>query len=479
MKKLLACFLALAASVCLGQTFPVNNLTVSGTSSFTGLSTFTLSPVGPTPTTGDSSTKLATTAFVSTAVMNSLLGLAPITSPTFLGTPAAPTAALGTNTTQLATTAFVVQHQQCADILDYGGNNADSATNNAAWTAALAAQSSSAQKCVYFPRGYYLFSTAALPYNTDNTSITVKGDGQNVSILQWPTEAAGGFNFSSAAGAMTVHIKDLSLLTAGTNTGSAIFATTGGTGGPTPQEQSTIEDVTIRGADGFNQTDYWQYGVALAQWSQWNIKGLYVSGGSNFSGTGIFLNSTNPPNAIVYNIEQSTFNFIGTGIQIGNNIQGVAVHQCNFDTNTGISVPGGEPGLDQLVVTASQFGINAGTGISVNSFFPNVQLLGNLFIVPASSNGVIITNGGLFSLIGNSFNEGTGSGSRNGISISSSNGDFGLISGNIFDGMVSGSAIVLGSGSSNVNIQSNAYQGNGTNISNSCSSGCTIGGGSQ
>ncbi len=42
------------------------------------------------------------------AAMLTLLGAAPLASPTFTGVPAAPTAAPGTNTTQLATTAFVL-----------------------------------------------------------------------------------------------------------------------------------------------------------------------------------------------------------------------------------------------------------------------------------------------------------------------------------------------------------------------------------
>lgn len=65
--------------------------------------TFTGTPAAPTPTAADSSTKIATTAFVA----GELTAKAPLASPTFTGTPAAPTAAGGTNTTQLATTAFV------------------------------------------------------------------------------------------------------------------------------------------------------------------------------------------------------------------------------------------------------------------------------------------------------------------------------------------------------------------------------------
>lgn len=62
---------------------------------------FTGVPTAPTPTAGDNSTKIATTAFVA-------VSFAPLNSPAFAGTPTAPTAAVNTNTAQLATTAFVV-----------------------------------------------------------------------------------------------------------------------------------------------------------------------------------------------------------------------------------------------------------------------------------------------------------------------------------------------------------------------------------
>ena len=69
-----------------------------------GIKTFSSSPIIPTVTASDSSTKAASTAFVTTA--DNLK--ANIASPTFTGTPAAPTATADTNTTQLATTAYVV-----------------------------------------------------------------------------------------------------------------------------------------------------------------------------------------------------------------------------------------------------------------------------------------------------------------------------------------------------------------------------------
>ena len=88
---------------------------------------FTGSPTAPTPVAGDNSTNIATTAFVahalSTAAVTSFntrtgavtltladvtgVGGAPLAGPNFSGVPTAPTASAGTSTTQLATTAFV------------------------------------------------------------------------------------------------------------------------------------------------------------------------------------------------------------------------------------------------------------------------------------------------------------------------------------------------------------------------------------
>lgn len=85
-------------------------------------------PTAPTQTAGDSSTKLATTAFVQgekptwstisgkpavigagadQAAARTAIAAAPVDSPTFTGTPAAPTPTTGDNTTKVATTAFV------------------------------------------------------------------------------------------------------------------------------------------------------------------------------------------------------------------------------------------------------------------------------------------------------------------------------------------------------------------------------------
>ena len=68
---------------------------------------FTGTPTAPTATAGTNTTQIATTAFVKTAVDNSVSGFAPIASPTFTGNPAAPTPAYFDQDTSLATTEFV------------------------------------------------------------------------------------------------------------------------------------------------------------------------------------------------------------------------------------------------------------------------------------------------------------------------------------------------------------------------------------
>lgn len=71
---------------------------------FTGTPTLPTGTIATTQTAADSSTKVATTAFVTTA--DNLK--ANIASPTFTGVPLSTTAAIDTNTTQIATTAYVV-----------------------------------------------------------------------------------------------------------------------------------------------------------------------------------------------------------------------------------------------------------------------------------------------------------------------------------------------------------------------------------
>lgn len=86
------------------------------------------SPVAPTPSTSDSSTKVATTAFVIAQAY------AKLANPALTGTPTAPTASVDTNTTQIATTEFVINQIEATPaappvtgiMLAYAGSSAPS-----------------------------------------------------------------------------------------------------------------------------------------------------------------------------------------------------------------------------------------------------------------------------------------------------------------------------------------------------------------
>lgn len=83
-------------------------------------------PTAPTQATANSTTDIATTAYVQA----NLASYAALASPAFTGTPTAPTAATGTNTTQIATAAFV---QTAAQVT--GGTVTMQASKTGAYTA--------------------------------------------------------------------------------------------------------------------------------------------------------------------------------------------------------------------------------------------------------------------------------------------------------------------------------------------------------
>ena len=103
--------------------FVANNFAKLASPDFTG------TPTAPTATAGTANTQIATTAFVATSVA----GFAPLASPAFTGTPTAPTPAAADDSTKIATTAWVRANMPSvsevvpvAAILPYGGTTAPS-----------------------------------------------------------------------------------------------------------------------------------------------------------------------------------------------------------------------------------------------------------------------------------------------------------------------------------------------------------------
>jgi hypothetical protein len=378
----------------------------------------------------------------------------------------------------LATTATVAAHAPCPSILDYGGDNGGIVSNNAAWTAAIAAQPAG-NVCVYFPQGtYYFASTIGYSFpNTNPSSVTIQGVAPDSTTLKFNAPPYG-ISIAANGSYSGIHIRNLSVTTtASPPTGVAINLAQQQTTitNPANSALSDITNVTTRGADGYLLTDGWSNGVNVGSVSNINFTNLTAIGPS-LTSYGVILNGTATALGVVYNFQGCTFNYLGVGIYYAAYVQGVTVNQSNFSGDTdGIVVPSGQAGLDQLNVTNSQFN-TYNNGILTESNVGAIMIANNFFLVHNSSNGITLTNYGLFSIVGNTFNPAVGSPSATqGIVIDSWASSSGVITGNGIQQMTN--AINLGGASKSVNVQSNAYYLNSTNVVNS-GAGNTIGGGS-
>lgn len=188
---------------------------------------FTGDPRAPTPATGDNDTSIATTAFVKAQ------GYATLASPALTGTPTAPTPTAGDNDTSIATTAFVMAALSAGLIntaltgtptapTPTAGDNDTSIATTAFVTAAIAAGGGGGGVTMPFQRACPVGGTIMSSFFTSSTAATLRDRStapmplllaQNISIDQ------ASFNLTVLAGAagQTASI-DLMSLDPATNT---------------------------------------------------------------------------------------------------------------------------------------------------------------------------------------------------------------------------------------------------------------------
>ena len=400
------------------------------------------------------------------------------TSPALV-TPTATTAALGTNTTQIATTAFIANRGPCANIMDFGGNNAGSANNDTALTNALAAASNtSLSKCVYFPPGQFNFaSQAGYTYTSHLQAVTFQGAGADVTTLYWPGGAGLGFNLKYSDN--SVHVQNLTVTTGSNGATGAGILLTNSFASTANSAQNSIDNVTVRGQDGYGISNYWQYGIDIIGVSNVNISGVEVYGGTA-TGTGLIIGTgSSSIIPIIYNISHSGFYNLNIGFSYNAYTQGVTVVSSNFTNNNyGIYIPAGQVLMDQLSVSNSQFNsLTNGFNIYLLSAISNVGISNNTFLINNNSSGFNLQNGsGITTVTGNSFSPNTGSPSSvYGIVINGHTVAGTIITGNSFYNLTQG--VALQAGSASVNVQSNVYNSCTTNTANA-GTGNVIGGGS-
>src|SRR6202000_1892727 len=346
MKKLFS-FLAALLFVGTGyaQTFPVQNLQVNGTATFA-------SPVavaGPA------------TFASSVAVTGNLT---------------APTPTIPDSSSKVATTDFVSKTAPCPSVLAYGGDNTFTNDNAAAFAAAAAANPTG-NVCVYFPPGKYKFATnVAYTLPTTSASITVQGAGSDVSILAWTN--GGGLTITSQSQNNSQHIRNLTFTTQGTGVGNGLTLQSSAASNPQPDNSafSDISGVTFRGDDGYDLINYGNVALSINGTSNINLINDRIQGPTNASGytsvgTGVVISGTSAQLPVVFNFSSCTMNDIGTAILVAAPMQGMSVTQSNFVGGTyGILVNAGLSNFAEMTVMASQFNV-ANTAILTNTAVPN------------------------------------------------------------------------------------------------------------
>lgn len=398
-----------------------------------------------------------------------------------IGSATATTQARGTNNTKVATTAYVLRQSPFLNILDYGGDNTGVGDNVAAFNAAVAA-APAGQICIYFPAGVYAFANScAYTFSTANpASITIIGAGSDATVLKFTAAGQPGIAIAINSTFNSFHIRDLTIAAAVAQGSQGLYVnqTTVPVPNPANSAWSDVTNVTFRGSDGYIQTFGWQTDVYVYQASYINFIGCKFAG--PYPSTGVNLVGTVSDIACVFNFTNCDFSGTNNGLQYSQYVQGVTVQSCNFDGNQyGIFVPAAASGLDQLYVAGCQFNCPV-AGIFMQSPCEATMIVGNFFLLNQSTltgaGGVHLQNSAGFSIVGNSFSPTVIPGAnQNGIVIESYLSQCGVITGNVFQQI--NLAINLQAASQHVNVQSNAFIGNGTNVLNSGTNN-TIGGGS-
>lgn len=393
----------------------------------------------------------------------------------------APTLSLGTNTTGAATSAFVANHEGCPAIMDNGGDNTGTNDNTAALAATLA-KSPSTNLCAYFRPGTYKFlSRQNINVNsTSYSSVTLIGAGSEQTFLTFPGTA--GIEFTLNSQYNVIHLRHMSITAGATNNGDGVYInqTTSPIADAANTPVSDITDVVLRGADGAGNTDYWSTGVEISNQSNVNFDNVTITGTNTQLGNGVYIHGTanDPPN--VFNLSAFTANYLNVGFQYGNYVQGVTFNYSNFTgDNYGIVSAAGLSVLVQLAITNSQFNCFY-SAVLLNTAIPDLLVHGNLFFIPGPSTGdaeaLALNQTGRYSITANSFAGYNTTTNTDGVVVNTNVSSSGVIAANSFDAL--GVGVVLQSPSSGNNVQSNAYHGVGTAVSNS-GTGNTVGGGSD
>lgn len=327
---------------------------------------------------------------------------------------------------------------------------------------------------VYFPSGVFTFNesvTYNYPSITTNPvfSVSFVGNGQNATILNWPSTESGtaGIVLNLSSSAHTVHFRDMSITTGYTCSTTGITVNQSYFSNDN-WSQSDFIRLTFAGypftTDLFPSA-YWGFGIDIVGLATVSYDTLLFFMGEE-SGTAISIAGGSGANeySVVHNLSKVTTWNGNVALLYGTQLQGVTLSQCSFtDCLTGVHVPSGANGCDQLSIVASQLAC-IDNAISIQTDFNTLYASSNLFYYPYSGAVAAINITGVVtfaSIVGNSFfGLPTGSGTVTSTGIITGPSTSGVISGNVFGLLNIGVDLT---GTVGWNVQANAYTGGTVN----------------
>lgn len=335
----------------------------------------------------------------------------------------------------------------------------------------------------------YTFSPCATgPTDNKNTygSLNIEGSGSDGTTLYWAN--GDGLKVTACSFQQSLHVSNITLATGSNGGGTAIdFENTFAYFG-SYNSDSNIDNVTIRGNDGYGALNYWSTGVKLfnitgISFYNDNIVGSYLAatpGSGSSYGVGIDISSsvnpggvgtcTEPGCSTSYNITNSNLTFLGVGINLGAQSQALFVGGGTAIINGcyGINVPSGVSEVRQVSVVGAQISVNC-DAIRFNSAVPGSIISGNYIAVAPNYSGILLVSSdgaassGATIINGNTFLA-SGADTLNGVYVNTNTGPV-VIDANSFVNITTG--IALDSASKFVTAgSSNNYYGTTSSILN-------------
>lgn len=260
-------------------------------------------------------------------------------------TTTATTTAATDSSTKVATTAFVQGQAACTSAASVGFI-ADGVTNNdASWNSWIASIGTSSG-CLEFSAGRYRFTTQISASLAAGQTLVIRGAGQDATEWHFPN-ATNGFSISMAvSNPGYVSGPGFTL-----ENGAVLTATAGGTAGVTIDgnevigyipKQTNIRYVTFRGD---SSTHFWGVGLQAIDLSNLLVDhiGVYGADLDNVNGIGIeYFGTAAGTTPTIVNISNLTSFFLGTAVYAHGEWEGLNITQSNIvDVGYGVHCTSG------------------------------------------------------------------------------------------------------------------------------------------